>query len=68
MCTYMPDSEKDKCRREQQSQHVTEGRECERHFPPVPSVGSWLGRRMMQAAWRPLGDLSARLLLLREAT
>lgn len=31
-CTYVPDSEEDKCRREQESQHVTKGRECERHF------------------------------------
>lgn len=28
----MPDSEEDKSRRQQQSQHVTKGRECERHF------------------------------------
>lgn len=28
----MPDSEKDERRREQQSEHVTEGRERERHF------------------------------------
>ena len=28
----MPDSEEDKRRSEQQSEHVTKGRECERHF------------------------------------
>lgn len=47
MSTYMPDSEEDKRRREQQSEHVTKGRECERHFFScsvswVPgSVGGW---------------------------
>lgn len=39
----MPDSKEDKRRREQQSQHVAKGRECERHFSPVPLVGSRLG-------------------------
>lgn len=31
-CTYVPDSEENKRRREQQSQHITKGRECERHY------------------------------------
>lgn len=30
-CTYMPNGEEDKRRREQQSEHITKGRECERH-------------------------------------
>ena len=38
--TYMPDSEEDKRCREQQSEHVTKGRECERHFFSSGS-GSW---------------------------
>lgn len=30
----MPNSEEDKRRREQQSEHITKGRECERHLSP----------------------------------
>lgn len=44
-CTYMPDSEENESRREQQRKHITKGRECERHFflnPPLVLVGSWL--------------------------
>lgn len=40
----MPDSEEDKCRREQQSQHITKGRECERHFSPVLFASPFLAR------------------------
>lgn len=46
----MPDSEENKRRREQQSQHVTKGRESERHFSsillgriPVLTVGGDAG-------------------------
>lgn len=44
----MPNSEEDKRRREQQSEHITKGRECERH---LFSDGRFLApsQRMMQA-------------------
>lgn len=44
MCTYVPDSEEDKRRREQQREHVTKGRECERHFCSLGSVSRFLAR------------------------
>lgn len=54
--THMPDGEKDERRREQQGQHVAEGRECERHSSAVASVESRLGRLTM--CWGSLVTVS----------
>lgn len=54
--THMPDGEKDERRREQQSQHVAEGRECERHSSAVASVRSGLSRLTM--CWGSLVTVS----------
>lgn len=56
VATHVPDGEKDERRREQQSQHVAEGRECERHSSAVASVRSGLGRPTM--CWGSLVTVS----------
>lgn len=63
-CTYVPDSEEDERGREQQSEHVTKGRECERHFFSG-SARRFLARSAEDAgSFATVWRLSARLLLL----
>lgn len=60
--TYVPDSEENKRRCEQQSQHVAKGRESERHFSSVllgRIRARSVGRRMMQAVSRPVSRFVA---------